>query len=316
MKCCEKCALLLSLCAPLIGSGTALAEDPQSSLGFHGDLMVGGMWNSTDNRLVPGDDNKQVDSLAGDGETESDWSFMAMGNLSYTTSTGTRIFFSADGSFSAGIGQEIAGIADVSLAGVYLQGEVWKDPYLTGTNRDDTDEARLGGRLNIDGILGTGLNFGYSSMGVEVDEDLIGKKEALLQREGVIHSFTTGYAIPLDDNNSLVPQLQYESGDLDGASNRYDRWGGGLTHTFTNKYLLIATTFSANKAEYDHRHPIFEKTRDEEIYAVSSTVSWLNPLGFENYVVSATASYARTNANINFFDSADTMVGMGIGYRF
>lgn len=195
-------------------------------------------------------------------------------------------------------------------------GEVWEDPYLTGTDREDTDETRTGGRLDLEGILGSGLSLGYSVMNVEVDDDLIGEENALLKRDGVTHSVTASYAIPLGESNSLTPQLQYEIGDLDGESNSYDSWGGGLIHTFTNKKMILATTVSAGTAEYDRIHPIFKKTRYEETYAVSSTITWLNPLGYENFSLSATGSYAETDSNIDFFDSTDTMVGMGIGYRF
>lgn len=315
MKCWKRCitALGLSLSA---AAGTAQAEDPQAATGFHGDLMIGGMWSSTDSRLAAGDTNHRIDSLDDDGKTESEWNPMAMGSLSYTTSFGTRFFLTGDGGFSAGFGQELEGIGSVSLAAVYQQGEIWKDPYLTGVDREETDEVRLGGRVNLEHIMGTGFNFGYVLTDVAVDNDAIGKKERLLQREGTVHNVTAGYDVPLGESNTLTPQVQYEAGDLDGASNSYDKWGGGLTHTFTNDFLLVTTTVSAGKAEYDHRHPVFDKTRDEATYGISSTVSWLNPLGFTDFVASATVSCARTDANIDFFDSTDTMFGLGLGYRF
>lgn len=315
MKCCKKFILVVGLSIPVLG-GIALAEEPQESPGFHGDIMLGGMWSSTDSQLVPGDDNEKISSLSSDGETESGLGPMGMGNLSYTTQAGTSFFISFDGGFSSGVSRDFANIANVTLAGVSQLGEVWKDPYLTGVKRDDTDETRTGGRLALDGILGTGLNLGYSFMNIEVDDDLIGKKNALLKRDGVTHSATTSYTIPLGESNSLTPQIQYEIGDLDGESNSYDSWGGGLTHTYANKDMILATTVSAGTAEYDKSHPIFKKTRDEETYGISSTITWLDPLGYKNFSVSATGSYAKTDSNIDFFDSEDTMVGMGIGYRF
>ena len=315
MKCWKRCITALGLSLS-VAAGTAQAEDPRAATGFHGDLMIGGMWSSTDSRLVAGDTNHRNDSLDGDGKTESEWNPMAMGNLSYTTSFGTRFFLSGDRGFSAGLGQELAGIGNVSLAAVYQQGEIWKDPYLTGVDREETDEVRLGGRVSLEQIMGTGFNLGYVLMDVEVDNDAIGKKESLLQREGAVHTVTAGYDVPLNESNTLTPQVQYEAGDLDGASNSYDTWGGGLSHTFTNNFLRVTTTVSAGKAEYDHSHPVFTKTREETTYGISSTVSWLNPLGFTDFVASATASYAQTDANIDFFDSTDAMFGMGLGYRF
>ena len=315
MKCWKSCITAVGL-SLLAATGTAQAEDPHAAAGFHGDLMIGGMWNSTDSRLGAGDPNHRNDSLDGDGKTESEWNPMAMGDLSYTTSFGTRFFLSGDGGFSAGLGQELEGIGSVSLAAVYQQGEIWKDPYLTGVDREETDEVRLGGRVSLEHIMGTGFNFGYVLTDVAVDNDAIGKKKSLLQREGAVHTVTAGYTVSLNESNTLTPQVRYEAGDLDGASNSYDTWGGGLTHTFTNDFLLVTTSVSAGKAEYEQSHPVFDKTRDETTYGISSTVSWLNPLGFTDFVASATASYARTDANIDFFDSTDAMFGMGLGYRF
>jgi hypothetical protein len=291
------------------------AEEPQAS-GFHGDITLGGLWSSSDNQLIPGDDNKKISSLSGNGETETDVFAMAMGNLSYTTQAGTRFFISADRSFSTGVSHDFAGIANVTLAGVAQLGEVWEDPYLIGVEREDTDETRIGGRLGLEGIYGTGLSFDYSYMNVEVDNDLIGTKIALLRRDGLTHTLSTGYAFQLGESNSLTPKIQYEIGDFDGKSSSYDSWGGSLTHTFNNEVMMLETTVSAGKSEYDQSHPIFNTIRDDETYAVCSTITWFNPLGYENFSVTATGAYSKSDSNIDFYDSTDTMVGVGIGYRF
>lgn len=315
MKCCKKYILVVGLSVSLF-AGKALAEELQTASGFHGDIIIGGMWSSSENQLVPGDDNKKISSLSDDGEKESAVGAMATGNLSYTTLSGTQFFASFDGGYSVGVSRDFEGIAGVTLAGVSQISEVWRDPYLTGIDREETDETQTGGRLGLDGILGTALSLDYSMMSIDVDDDLSGKTNTLLKRDGITHVLTTSYAIPLGENHSFTPQIQYEIGDIDGKSNSYDSWGGSLTHTFINKSMMLATTVSAAKSEYDHSHPVFNKTRDEDTYGVSSTLTWFNPLGYENYSVSATGSYAKTDSNIDFFDSTDTMIGMGIGYRF
>lgn len=315
MTCWNKCILVVGLSASFF-AGKALADEPRTTSGFHGDIMIGGMWSSSENRLVPGDDNKKLSSLAdGDGK-DSEVGLLGMGNLSYTTYSGTQLFASFDGDVSTGIKRDFLGIAQLTLAGVFQMNEVWKDPYLTGVDRVKTDETRTGGRLGLGGILGTGLNIDYCMMSIEVDDDLSGTTNPLLKRDGITHVLTTSYAIPLGENNSLTPQIQYEIGDIDGKSNSYDSWGSSLTHTFINKNMMLATTVSVAKSEYDHSHPVFNKTRDEETYGISSTLTWFNPLGCENYFVNVMGAYAKTDSNIDFFDSTDTMVGMGVGYRF
>lgn len=102
MTCWNKCIFVVGLSVSLF-VGKALAEEPQTTSGFHGDIMIGGLWGSSESRLVPGDDNKKISSFAdGDGK-DSEVGLLGMGNLSYTTLAGTQLFASFDGDLSTGI---------------------------------------------------------------------------------------------------------------------------------------------------------------------------------------------------------------------
>jgi hypothetical protein len=315
MKYCNECILIFfSLTISL--HGVSFAEEASTLSGFHGDLTLGGMWIHTDSQLVPHDDKRKISSIWDNGESESEFGALLMGNLSYTTASGTKFFISADEGASAGISQDFTGIANVTVAGIYQLDEVWEDPYLTGVEREDTDVVRAGGKICLDGILGSGLNLSYSYTNVEVDNDEIGKKNSLLVRNGDIHMIVSGYTIQLGAGNSLTPQIQYEIGDFDGESNSYNSMGIGLAHSFTNAHMVITNTVSLATAEYDRSHPVFDKIRDEDIYGISSSITWLNPLGYEDFSVTAMGSYYKTDSNIAFFESTDIMAGVGIGYRF
>jgi len=95
-------------------------------------------------------------------------------------------------------------------------------PFLSGTNRADTDETRLGGKIDFEGILGTGFNLGYSYIDVDVDDDLIDTKNTLLRRDGPAHNFVAGYACVFRSKKATVPAgkrpaFRWEKGHHSGA---------------------------------------------------------------------------------------------------
>lgn len=316
MKSCKKILFCVGLCIPFICCSALAQEEAAEISGLHGDILIGGAWFSSDNQLAPWDDNKRTSSLSGKAKTESGFVPLFSGNISYSASFGTRFFISSEEGLAAGLTHGFEDICDLTLAGGYDPGQVWKDPYVTGVNREKTDAIGKIGMIELGGILGTGLNMGYTVVDTDVDKDLAGMKNSLLKRDGLTHKLTTGYDIPLGDKNFFTPGLQYEKANMEGESNSFDSLGCSLTHTFVNEDIVISTTLAASKAEYDHVHPLFSKTRDAVLSAASSTITWLNPFGYEDFYVSAMGSYSETDSNIDFFDSKDIMFGTGLGFRF
>ncbi len=106
--------------------------------------------------------------------------------LAYTfASTRTQIFLGNqledyirfDFSTRAGVRQEIgkAGIIGASFLQTPLATEVWEDPFLTGSERSETDRTSDGYRLIWDNIYGTGLELRYSAREVDIDRERSGE---------------------------------------------------------------------------------------------------------------------------------------------
>ncbi len=302
----KQCTVFIALFIPLV-AGTAFAEEEAAPTGFHGDFAIGGSWSSTDSQLVIplGGKIRTITSLS-DGDQQSQWFPLVTGSLNYSTDTGTSIFLTSQGDLAVGLSQNLPGFGTAIVAGTFQLEEVYKDPYLTEVKRDDTNELRLGGKFRVEDILGTGLCLGYKYDHVDVNDDLVGRRDPLLERDGATHNIDGSGSLEFNKHNSLTAVLQYELGDFEGKSNSYDSFGANITYTFMNDDVVLENTISASQAEYDHRHPIFNKTREDETYGVSTSMTWLNPFGYKDYFINLSGSYSATDSNISFFDSHDT----------
>lgn len=110
-------------------------------------------------------------------------------------------FLTFDLSALAGIRQEVgkAGIVGLALVNTSLATEVWSDPYLTGSDREETDRIASGYRLTWDRVFGSGLELEYSSKEIDIDDERSGVglglspvEQALLDRNGDLNRLEIG----------------------------------------------------------------------------------------------------------------------------
>lgn len=293
----------------------------QAEGGFSGSIMIGGgVVGGKPSQLDVGDDNKKVDDLNKRSESESEPVPIVDFSLSYEfASTGTTVFVGTDsGSLGvgAGVSQSLGDIGTFTITTGYSKDEVWKNPYIVGLDRKETDVESVSLDLSYEEILGTGAQLSYSYRSLDVDKDIIGESNRDLERDGAIHSGSFGYAFMFDESNILIPGMTYTKGDMDGKSNSFDSYSLDLTYVLQKQSFSIETAFSAGRSEFDKTHPVFDKIREEDEYSIISTLTLLNPLGFENYFITFIAGGNYTDSNVDFFDSAAGLLGMGIGYRF
>ncbi|HVN72202.1 MAG TPA: DUF2860 family protein [Desulfomonilia bacterium] len=67
---------------------------------------------------------------------------------------------------------------------------------------------------------------------------------------------------------------------------------------------------------FDRTHPVFDKTRKEHDLGGSLTYLLKAPFGYDSLTYVVMLAYARTGANISFFDSNLFLTGMGVQYSF
>jgi hypothetical protein len=229
----------------------------------------------------------------------------------------------------AGVRQQIAGvgIVDFSFAKSSFPTDVWKDPYIAGSPRGDTERTSLGLQMGWSKIMETPLEFEFSAMEIEIDDEesgaslvadgaLIAAEQRLLKREGQIYRSTLQYNWEINERHRLVPGIAYLDYDLDGAAMAEDGISLQLKHYYNlNRWRLVSQLFYRDM-ESDETNPIYDDSRDMETLGAVFTAFYAEPFGLKNWTANATASYTDGDSNIDFYDSSFGLVSVGMLYRF
>ncbi len=304
---------------------TALAQEGNMSKenGFSGRVEAGAIWIKTTDQLFVDDKNEKTDHLNDEADSFSITLPAVMFDLRYA-------FQSSDTEVYLGTPLEESGIAlTLGLAQTFINKskldlsvfskimtEVWKDPYIAGGERDDTDIKDVGFTIDYDSILDTGLNLYYRYNLVDVDEDVIGTRFNDLKRDGIIHITGLGYMIDLDESNIIIPGFEYCKANMDGESNSYNSYKIKFEYKRMKKDYILNAFVSADKKDYDKMHPIFNKTRDETEYSATAIFTLLNPFGYDKFFTNFVVGYSYSDSNIDFFDKSTYISGITIGYNF
>lgn len=306
--------LFIALCSPL----TAQAGGAWRS-GWFGDIQVGGgVVDSQPSGLDVFDDNEKRDRIE-KGADLSEGFFLIGGEIGYGfQSTGTMV--SAGGGMEdpwrVSLGQRMGDWGLITLSAFYEEQEVWKNPYLIGVDRDETDAESFGCGLDWDNVLNTGISIFFKRMEIDVDQDLIGEIEPDLRRDGADTTLGIRYPWNLGAGGVLIGGIQYILIDRDGGANSGHGYAAELNHNLEWGRVSFATALELVATEFDETHPVFNEKREEAMFTVSETVSFAEPFGFNNSYLFGIAGYSETAADITFFESETFIVGTGIGYRF
>lgn len=226
-----------------------------------------------------------------------------------------------------GIRQHIDGIGriDLSVAASTLPTDVWKDPYVVGENRGDTERTNTGIHLGWDEIFGTRLEFAWSAAEIEIDDErsgedaalgLSGAQQRLLRRKGNVNRIELGYDWKINEHHRLVPEIGYLDYDLDGDAMAEDGATLKLSYLYTRDQWRFVSKVFYEDLESDTVNPIYGKKRQVETLGGSVTAFYVRPFGLQGWTANASASYYEGDSNINFYDSSFGLVSIGMLYRF
>jgi hypothetical protein len=340
----KKAFLVAALAAFLLaGANSALALDPISQQsGFSGFVQPGVGYLSIESNTVAKVlsfelSDKRIDSIDDEPDSESTAIFTVPFKLAYTfASTRTEVFagtevgdlLSFDTAQQLGVKQGLGGLG-VLQAGMLFSGNVrvWKDPFVTGQNRDDTSRQNVGGQLVWDKIFGSDFELEYSVRKVDIGSEksgdslpLTGDQRDRLERNGVIHRAGLGYRFKFGQH-ILTPQVTFFSEDLDGEAMANTGADLQLSYIFDGDPITLALNGYYGQAEFDKSNPVFGKTRDDDRYGASATVYYKNPWGWtlfgsEPMRFFVTGAYFAVDSNIDFYNQ-DAMLGMGgVAFRW
>ena len=166
-----------------------------------------------------GDDNKTIGSLHQSARGPSRFVPIIGGALNYNNdSTGTMASLNAEDGFRLDITQHAGGLG-LFMAGVYYAEEdVWADPFLTGRARSKTGRETVGIAAGWEEILASGFTLLYALETIDIENDIAGKRDTRLKRDGNLHNMELSYTILEMDRHFLSTGLVCEIGDLDGSA--------------------------------------------------------------------------------------------------
>ncbi len=310
-------AILALLAVPVYCGDHDDDDDDDHGGGFSGMIHLGGAFMSTKSHLEADEDNKKIDSLDQDADSASEFQPMPFFDLRYGFESGTSVYIGiplkGEPRAETGITQQIPGFGSLGMQfHYYMPEEVWKDPYLTGVDRKETDMSMFGGGLSCEA---GDFEIAYEYDDIGIDDDLIGKRYESLKREGSIHTLSFEYEIQAG-SGMIVPGFTYQLADLDGKSNSYDSYEGELAYMRGSQDYMLLMALGGGMRQYDKSHPIFEKEREDTVYEAMAMVAWLNPFGLDSFSLNVGAAYEKEDSNIDFYD-ADEMIGfMTFGYHW
>jgi len=327
--------------ALLFGANLATALEPiPKESGFSGFIRPSvGYLNFKSNMVASflGYDlsEKSIDSLSDSPDSQSTGIATVPFSLAYTfAGTRTQLFLGTDltdlirfdFSQQFGVKQGI-GKLGILQGGILFSGipaKVWKDPYVTGQDREDTKRKSNGGRLTWDRIFGSQFQLQYTYRKIDISSeksgDFLGLTSAqknLLERDGDTHTGEILYLFTFAKRHFLAPAFSYTYDDRDGGAMKNDAYNFQLTYGYNGDTFSVSGNAFVGWADYDDRNPIFDKKQDDDSYGIQGTLYYKNPWDWSlfgsnpmNFYVGA--AFVKTDANIDFYDQEAFLTTVGV----
>ncbi|MBA3011636.1 MAG: DUF2860 domain-containing protein [Proteobacteria bacterium] len=288
------------------------------------------------------DDTKKIDSLDQDANSETDFFPILLWKTVYNLDNGATQFYAGTpkenivaGTFllETGIRQKLSGGTILTAAWVpklpILDNEAWKDPFLLGSDRQETDQDSQAFKVEAESIFGSPVNLRYGFGRQEIDDDQSGiylseqpgstlttADLQMLKRDSDFHLLEAQYAISFGRGIMIRPGISYLRGDATGDANSFNQFQGKVSFAYPWEQWRFFGNISLGLAEYDEANPIFEKTREDVIYGTTLGVGYTTPFGWKDFTASVFTSFKKNDTNIKFYDSTSMIIAIGLAWLF
>ena len=226
-----------------------------------------------------------------------------------------------------GVRQQFSDKSILSV-GIVFSGmvEVYSDPYLSGTDRTETDRTATGVRLVYDKIMGSGFGIEAMFRKIDIDEERSGRslvgttitqaEAALLDRNADESSVGVQYAFMIGEGQSFIPAVSFINYDADGDAMNNQRFQIEATYKFQSQVFDFALNAMFATASYDEANPVFAKEEEDTIYGVFAKGVYKNLLDVSGLDLVGQVGYEMKDADIDFLNSQATLAGLSLQYRF
>ena len=322
------------------GQGFTAPVIPEQG-GWSGEVTFGAGAGSAEINMIDGVGGIQigddrVDGLDEDAGSEGFGFPVLSFDVGYTLAdTGTQFYLAylpgqpaphifLDLEAHAGLRQRLpdVGVIDVSLSGSAPVTKVWKDPYLTGANRGDTERSVTGMTFQWHNVMETPLSLGVSSRDIDIDDEESGASLALssaerrlLRRTGEVYRYHARYDWVLGDRHTLTPGISYLDYQLDGDAMAEDGLDLALQYEYHGVRWQFAASLYYRDLEADANNPIFADYADREVLGAALSVQYPEPFGWEKWTASARVGWYDSDSDVDFYDENLSVFMLGATYR-
>ncbi|MDH5925370.1 DUF2860 family protein [Vibrio lentus] len=326
----------LFLATMLLASPSYAALAP--SEGFSGNMTFLTGFTANSSNLDVGQSNHQSQTdLMSSGATEANGMVAILGSMQYTfgalnhkqifLGTSRDDIITGTLAFEVGYRQQLESgmVIDFSILPTLISGEVWDDPYAVDSKREETDLTGNVVRIQLSKMMGTNFNidmaFGESDVKKENTGlkglDLTDEERALMTREREYFYLKSGYQYFLKDGSGiLTPSINVFSSNSEGNALSFLSVGAevNLAKRFGNHGL--AFTVNAAKRDYDKENPIFNKTREDKDFGAFIAYEYANIFDEKNWSLVSLLGAKTTTSNIEYYQSSQYVVSVGVDYKF
>jgi hypothetical protein len=325
MKCSG--AVVLGLFPLFVNAQGMPKQSPEP--GFNGQVSIH-IGNIANESHLNTKDNKQIDDLYEKPEQINEVVVFPMWNVKYGFDE-SELYFKSDlqgmaSNFYMELGYRYFLSKKSRLSVGFIPGllreDTWSDPFVLDQNREKTDLGTEGVVINYDNIAESSFSVELAAGQSVIENEQSGsqtlteQEQALLVREGDLYYAAVNQSLHFSRTMGLKWELHYLQDNADGEAmqNRAAGLNLQLRKSMGRHTLLFAG--KSVKRDFKGVHPIFDETREDDVYGLSLAYVWAAPLNWKNTVLLVRSAWDVTDSNINYYDKTQFLGTVGLSYRF
>ncbi|MGF1718101.1 DUF2860 domain-containing protein [Photobacterium chitinilyticum] len=204
---------------------------------------------------------------------------------------------------------------DFAFLPTVVSGEVWADPYQTGSNRQKTDIDGYAFRMKLNNIMNSKMSLDMVYATAEVDNERIEHKS--LHRDHDTYYIKGSHQSMLNERSGLISSVSYAYQDAIGKAATFDQYEAEMTYfTHVNAHSLALTGSYAYRS-YDGANPVFDnKERTDNRYKLFLAYEYAGFAGWDNWSLVSLAGASFNTSNIDFYENEEYLLTIGMSYKF
>ena len=209
----------------------------------------------------------------------------------------------------------------------------------TGVKREKTDRTSSGVGLKWERIMDSNFEVDFRFRNIDFDNDTNGlslvnngsagtsagsngevyitsDEQKLLSRTGTESTVEFLYTWNLDNKNFIIPSFTYTNHNRDGAARDNDEVELKLTHAYWGSKWVVSSNVFIGTALFDQENPVYNKKQDANSFGAGVNITYKEPFGWEKFGINANIATAKSDSEIDFYDSELFVATIGLAYRF